>query len=898
MAPPPVVTGLSPNEGPPGTRIKIRGEHFGTKPTDLIGLTICGVDCLLSAEWKSENKIIAISGPIKGKGDVIVTTRNGGVGTCNVTFRGYQQTAIGPLKESAVWIEEAPLTYGWGRHSLSPSIYQQKDPLDLNIEEDDNRISEDDLLAYFPNKSGDIGSNNFSAGWFLLENHLTTSFNDLQAGLKHLEWKVKSQKEGQLSFLKANIGSVMDQVDTLVHLKEKYEQDIKLYGSEPTLKLKQAIKESEREARKLFDDVLSRRDRAEKTRNALNVLGRFKFLFCLPCIIDRNIKKGEYDIVINDYIRVKNLFRKTDVPIFKSALNEIDKRMDDLQKKLHTDLQTMPITVQQQKRLIRYLINLDAPYDPAWDAIKARSDYISKKLKSVYSYYKQIDKGEKSSKSTPVSQSVSKIKHHLNQNNDINNTTTNVPVCVCYIDELCTTISETFPDLWKIGQAYFSEELQIKIEPGRQVQFKHMVMDLIETFTKSIRAVLIPNTLDKLDRSNYGTLSMVDRDEIARYLPELLRSIRFTYSTLIKLDLPSEALDIVSQVLLDLRIHCMIILFKQTKEHIMELTENWKINFNSKYSGITQLPVKFLQLIEDVIQIVKESVLATQQRESSLMDEETAQKELHKQLDGIFNAFVNVLNNLSSTDDTFDNDDNSTPIVSQLIGTPVIHNNKLQKHNNIPSWEQRLLITLSNCLFTKDVILDDIEKKFRESEFRNIDSAISSAKIKLQDLEKVILDKYFEQKSDPIVGTIEPSMYLGHFDWDTNITPTDIRPYAKECINNVIHVHSEVNSISALLLNKILPKIVETIAEELYRLMSCIKTFTKCGAQQARADIATLEKFFHSYTNENAANYFHAALQLVPPLEPMESTVVEDIVKNCSVQMKIQMICLNGNQVK
>lgn len=37
MAPPPVVTGLSPNEGPPGTKITIRGENFGSTPSDLIG---------------------------------------------------------------------------------------------------------------------------------------------------------------------------------------------------------------------------------------------------------------------------------------------------------------------------------------------------------------------------------------------------------------------------------------------------------------------------------------------------------------------------------------------------------------------------------------------------------------------------------------------------------------------------------------------------------------------------------------------------------------------------------------------------------------------------------------------------------------------------------------------
>ena len=53
------------------------------------GLKICGVDCVLSAEWKSPSKIIARTGPGKGKGDVVVITRSGGVGSCTVGFRGY-----------------------------------------------------------------------------------------------------------------------------------------------------------------------------------------------------------------------------------------------------------------------------------------------------------------------------------------------------------------------------------------------------------------------------------------------------------------------------------------------------------------------------------------------------------------------------------------------------------------------------------------------------------------------------------------------------------------------------------------------------------------------------------------------------------------------------------------
>lgn len=43
----------------------------------------------------------------------------------------------------------------------------------------------------------------------------------------------------------------------------------------------------------LFQEVLGRKDKADSTRNALNVLQRFKFLFNLPLNIKRNIQKVE-----------------------------------------------------------------------------------------------------------------------------------------------------------------------------------------------------------------------------------------------------------------------------------------------------------------------------------------------------------------------------------------------------------------------------------------------------------------------------------------------------------------------------------------------------------------------------------------------------------------------------
>lgn len=165
-----------------------------------------------------------------------------------------------------------------------------------------------------------------------------------------------------------------------------------------------------------------------------------------------------------------------------------------------------------------------------------------------------------------------------------------------------------------------------------------------------------------------------------------------------------------------------------------------------------------------------------------------AHKELDKQVEALLLSFHGVLRNLAFHEKC--DDDDHSPVVSQLIGTPVLYRSHNARH--IPVWEHRLLTTLSNCQYTNDIILDRIIDSFIKSGYPVPKTPIINVKTQLKNLEKSILETYLEQKSDPLVGTIEPSMYLGRFEWDTNVTPTNIRPYAKECINNLIHVLSEV----------------------------------------------------------------------------------------------------------
>lgn len=67
-----------------------------------------------------------------------------------VDISGYHES-IGPVKESAVWVEEAaPPSLQWGRRPMSPTIYTPPDPLGLSTEGDECKFPEEDLHEFFP----------------------------------------------------------------------------------------------------------------------------------------------------------------------------------------------------------------------------------------------------------------------------------------------------------------------------------------------------------------------------------------------------------------------------------------------------------------------------------------------------------------------------------------------------------------------------------------------------------------------------------------------------------------------------------------------------------------------------------------------------------------------------
>ncbi|XP_061397628.1 exocyst complex component 2 [Musca vetustissima] len=899
MAPQPVVTGLSPKEGPPGTRVIIRGEFLGTKATDLIGLKICGSDCLLSAEWVSPNKIIARTGPAKGLGDIIVTTRSGGEGTSSVQFRAIgNHEIIGPLKESAVWIEEAPTqNFAWGRRTLVQSVLTQEDPLGLSTEGNEQKHV-DNLRELFPNASGDLLQENFSPALFLLEKHSATTFADLKAGLKHLNRKVESQKEGQLSFLKSNAGSVIDQLDTMMNIRDKLQEDLKQYGPEPLNVLEQQIENSISKSEDIFTDVLVRKEKADSTRAVLLALSRHKFLFCLPNSVEKRAAAGEYDIVVNDYARAKSRFGKTEIPIFRTVMEEVDHRILQIRKQLHEKVIKMPQSVEQQRKLIKALISLEVQQsgsaindkirntDPAWDAIDARAKYLEQTFKHTFEQYASKDaQGAEKSKNRDLSQP---------------------PNRVAFCEEICEIAASQLPDLWRLGQMYFTGELRGPNDP-RPGDFKRMILNAIEKFCIYLKIAMCTTDAEaRALRQSVGLIWPIthgSHDIFKAWLPQCLRYTRITYATLISLDLPSAALDIVQKFIDETRLHCFSNIFERATQKCSKLTEleSWEMGVED-FPGATLLPQRLEDLLIETLDEAQQACINPEIREGNLLESESdGQREVSLRLQKMLLCFCDVIQDLA-----FNSHKEETPThnVSQLLGYP---NNQSSgpasgrfaslSPSTVVTWEQRMLCCLANCAYCNKSFFHRVGKLFERYGYPLPSLAIETARYSVNKLFSNILDAYVEHKGDPLVGTIEPSMYLGGFQWDIEMPIGNLRPYAHECCDNLVAVYSEIFTISPALLRSILEPIVLTISEELARLMSCVPQFSYSGAIQANVDIRLLRDTLRIYTNETGRNYFLEALEAInPPLNAEQIKQADEILERVKERMKLQLMCFFVNE--
>lgn len=869
----PVVTGVSPKEGVPGTRVTVRGERLGGSQQDVLQVLLGEWDATMSLEWHSANKLVVLSGPVCGMCPVIITTRQGGVGTCMVQFRGVEPV-VGPLKASAVWLDR----YNSERAEILQELVSthsmgQEDVLGISTEGYEARFPEEQLEEMFPGKTGNMFLESFEPCWFLLEHHQQSCYDDLRAGLSFLRRKVNSDQEGQVSFLKDNTNLVLEQLEALTRLHQLLISD--RGDTDPMVTMQRALETGKLEADKLFAEVVRRKTRADRTRNTLALLQRYRLLFYFPVAIKRNAQRNDFDQIINDYSKVRGLYGESRVPMIQRVLRVIDDRVAELRDTLSTRLLDISDSYDEQLRLVRCLVSLGAPATVGWQCVVSECNSIECILRACREQYR-------SSASSATSRQ---------QKSDVNSDTAAPPV-VLFIEDIAYQMTAKLPALFRLANSYFRGDLHCQPDASKRADFRRMVRDKIELWTVLVRAALLAHTVPQAS-------DLIWSDTVVgepRWLSVCLREVHavcVSAGALCSAD--GAALDELSQLMFDLRKYSLMAMFASAMKSVRQLPERdaWLLDTQLIDGlGHTHLLNAFNKRVVELAELVEESVLTKPvANETSLMQDETVRKDTVVLIYNLVATFAQFLEKLGFEETVSDDECDLTDEQQNLQMT--------SGEDSIGplNIEKRLLLVLSNCYVLRSTKLPSIAKTFTDHGFPldEVTSSMTKVADVLYDLDQKLFEAYIEEKSDPILGVIEMSMYENNYDWD-NVTdsPEDVNAYVKELIVNCISVHAEVFSVSPLLLERVLESLTESIAEELARLFGAVPRMSVPGCQQAVADLFVVSKCLDLYTNQRAHTYFDATISALKQNFSDEASEFVDSVW-CRVQstMSLYLKCFS-----
>ncbi|XP_062280491.1 exocyst complex component 2 [Scomber scombrus] len=912
---PPLVTGISPKEGAAWTKVTIRGENLGTGPADLIGLSICGHNCLLTAEWMSASKIVCRVGPAKDdKGEIIVTTKSGGLGTSTVSFKLLRPERIGILDQSAVWVDE--MNYYDMRtdrnKGISPLSLRPSNPLGIDV--DKGKIPQKDMELTFPGMSGDFTSENFSATWYLIDNHAGSSFEHLKMAASNLKKQATKKNEGSLAYVKGGLSTFFEAQDALAAIHQKLESDgtERVEGS-MTQRLENILNKASDTADTLFQEVLGRKDKADSTRNALNVLQRFKFLFNLPLNIERNIQKGDYDVVINDYEKAKSLFGNTEVPVFKKVYAEVETRIRALRSLLLEKLLETPSTLHDQKRYIRYLSDLHAPGDPAWQCIYAQHKWILQLMQNCRDEFisgQRVGVGALDPEGDTRPSALGRLSHTASLKRGGSLRTPRPSMCrfetpqqVQFVEKLSDVVIGQLPNFWKLWISYvngslFSEtgeksgqvEKSKKNARQRQNDFKKMIEELTNRLVKLVRGALLPSTLSQGELNCYG--GWENKTELTgAWLTQIIHIVRGCHEALSALEIPNDLLQVLQDLLLDLRVQCLIVTLLHTAEDVKRLAEkeDWVVD----NEGITSLPSQFEQCMIQMLQSLKEP-LDTKPGEINVLQLDQVQDQASELSVSIMKVFIHCLEQLSTKKD---GDMNSSHNISVDLSSPDRFTSIQEGFS--PTSEQRLLIILSNCQYLERRTFLNLAHYFEKHGLTGTEKITRVSVDAVRELDRNLFEAYIERRADPIAGSLEPGIYAGYFDWRDCQTPSGVRNYLKEALVNIITVHAEVFTVSKDLVPRVLSKIVESVADEMCRLMQCVSSFSKNGALQARLELCALRDAIATYLNAESNASFKLALDALPQLHNgADKKLLEEQLNKFKSSMQLQLTCFQASSVQ
>ncbi|VDP39093.1 unnamed protein product [Heligmosomoides polygyrus] len=685
---PPTVTGLSPTEGTPGTQITIRGENLGTDQNDLLMLFICGTDCLHTAKYVKSGE----------------------------QRFGVFIAQIGPLEESSVWVDETQTVPGREAVRTVAQTTEERDALGLKptMKKMDPAL----LAKMFPDSSGNIRMESFNPQWYLLEHHSETPIDELREALKMMQNAKADEAKKSEQMHKANLYSLINCVDSLALLHDEFERSNKAGEFAVIKQIGNQISDARVKAESVFKDVLSRKDRADATRNALSVLTRFKFIFFLSKTIDDNMKKGEYLTILNDYMRAKSLYKDTEVALFKEVMVHLDAKMEKFKEELKLKLTDTSASFEEQSKLIKYLKILEPDSDPTWECITAYHCWLEDILwKLQEDHFKKgfflfILARQSTNRSLRLLFVLETNERQL------------------FVSSLVSILMNKLQSFWKLSNTYTTNEERWT---QRQDDINQMLINTINVSSWLMLNALVPKALpdDVIKRyeAQFVRWPEISAQTTRAVLTHSLKTLRSFISSLLEAQFTSTHVQPLVELCMTVRLKVISDVIDSGVESICDLgrKEDWKQDFSSSIAAKTALPDFYENEVFDCLSAVRDALSTSGfPNEACLFSRESFRTTLVE-------IFVHL----------------------------------------ITLTTKKLLISICNLEFILDTALKNISRRMFDCGVKYADEVYEKSTAKLSTYRNTLIRCYIMIKSSAFTSLIESANY-------EYIPDDDVSDYAKE----------------------------------------------------------------------------------------------------------------------